>query len=426
MTKTSTKRRLGKGAASARPAAKDETLHTDVLIVGAGFVGGTLACALADGGMDVIAVDHADPKANLRPEFDGRVSAIALACQRVLDGVGLWAGMAGDCAPILDIRVTDKDSLCFLHYDHRDGIGEPFGYMVENRLFRQVLFKRLGKLKGARLLAPAAVVATERHSSGVEAVLADGRKVKARLVVGADGRTSATRQAAAIKLTKWSYHQTAIVCTVAHEKPHDFIAHEHFLPSGPFAILPMMGNRSAIVWTEREDLASAIMELNKAGFLDELGRRFGDFLGSIQVIGKRWAYPLSLQYAETATAQRLALAGDAAHGMHPIAGQGLNMGLRDVAVLAEVLIDARRLGLDVGGTQVLPRYARWRRFDNVLMLAMTDVLNRLFSNDFRPLVLARDGGLAAVNRLPPLKRLFMRQAMGLVGDLPRLMRGQAL
>ncbi len=426
MTRTSAKPRHGTAPSSAPSLAKGKTLHTDVLIVGAGFVGGTLACALADGGMKVIAVDHANPNANLRPEFDGRVSAIALAGQRVLDGVGLWAGMADDCAPILDIRVTDKDSPCFLHYDHRDGVGEPFGYMVENRLFRQVLFGRLGKLKGARLLAPAAVVATERHSDGVEAVLKDGRKIKARLLVGADGRASATRQAAAIKLTKWSYHQTAIVCTVAHEKPHDFIAHEHFLPSGPFAILPMMGNRSAIVWTEREDLAPAIMELDEAGFLAELAHRFGDFLGSIELVGQRWAYPLSLQYAETATAQRLVLAGDAAHGMHPIAGQGLNMGLRDVAALAEVLTDAQRLGLDVGGAQVLARYARWRRFDNVLMLAMTDVLNRLFSNDFRPLVLARDCGLAAVNKMPPLKRLFMRQAMGLIGDLPRLMRGQAL
>ena len=426
MIRTSAKPRRGKAASSAAPSAKGGTLRTDVLVVGAGFVGGTLSCALAAGGMDVIAVEHADPSANLRPEFDGRVSAVALACKRLLDGVGLWTGMAADCAPILDIRVSDKDSLCFLHYDHQDGGGEPFGYMVENRLFRQVLLERLRKLKRVRLLAPASVATIERHSAGVEAVLADGRQVKARLVVGADGRGSATRQAAAIKLTKWSYRQTAIVCTVAHEKPHNFIAHEHFLPSGPFAILPLTGNRSAIVWTERRDLAPAIMELDETEFLDELGHRLGDFLGSLEVVGRRWAHPLSLQYAATATARRLALAGDAAHGMHPIAGQGLNMGLRDVAALAEVLTDARRLGLDIGDTEVLARYARWRRFDNFLMLAMTDILNRLFSNDFRPLVLARDCGLAAVNRLPPLKKLFTRQAMGLIGDSPRLMRGEAL
>jgi 2-octaprenyl-6-methoxyphenol hydroxylase len=219
---------------------------------------------------------------------------------------------------------------------------------------------------------------------------------------------------------------------VGHEHCHDFVANEHFLPAGPFAILPLMGEPerpghcSSLVWTERGDLAPSIMALDDAAFLAELESRFGDFLGDIEVIGPKWSYPLSLQFADATIAERLALIGDAAHGMHPIAGQGLNMGLRDVAALAEVVLDARRLGLDFGDAVTLERYQRWRRFDNTLMLAMTDALNRLFSNNIRPLMVARDVGLAVVNALPPLKNFFMRHAMGLVGDLPRLMRNQPL
>jgi 2-octaprenyl-6-methoxyphenol hydroxylase len=262
--------------------------------------------------------------------------------------------------------------------------------------------------------------------------LSDGRKVKARLAIAADGRNSRTREGAGIRVTHWSYEQAAIVCSVAHERSHDFTAHEHFLPAGPFAILPLMGDLdrpghcSSIVWTERADLAPAIMALDEKNFIAELQRRFGEFLGPLEVIGPKWCYPLSLQFTERTIDKRLALIGDAAHAMHPIAGQGLNMGLRDVAALAEVVLDAKRLGLDIGDGTMLERYQRWRRFDNTLMLAMTDGLNRLFSNDIRPLRLVRDIGLAAVNALPPLKKVFMRQAMGLVGDLPRLMRNQPL
>ena len=402
---------------------KTRLLSADVLIVGGGPVGGTLACALSAAGMAVIAVDDADPAAGLDAGFDGRASSIALGSQRILDALGLWAGMEPHATPIRHIRVSEGDSPLFLHYDERDTGGPPFGYMVENRFIRKALFDRIPTLDTVRLLAPARVDGLERSASGVEARLADGRRIRARLIVGADGRASGVRAGAGIRVTGWPYRQTAIVCTVAHERPHDFVAHEHFLPTGPFAVLPLLGNRSSIVWTERKDLAPAIMALDEAEFLAELERRFGDYLGRLRVVGPRWSYPLSLQHAETAIALRLALVGDAAHAMHPIAGQGLNMGLRDVAALTEVLAEARRLGLDIGADTVLERFQRWRRFDNTLMLAMTDGLNRLFSNTIGPVRRARRLGLAAVNRMPPLKRLFVRSAMGLAGRLPRLMQG---
>ncbi len=225
---------------------------------------------------------------------------------------------------------------------------------------------------------------------------------------------------------EWSYPQTGIVCTVHHERPHLGIAVEHFLPAGPFAILPMTGDRSSIVWTERAALAPRMMALGEAEFLAELSHRFGDFLGKLTIVGPRWSYPLSLMHAQNYVGQRLALIGDAAHVIHPIAGQGLNLGLRDVAALAELIVDARRLGLDIGNPDTLARYERWRRFDNTTLAVVTDGLNRLFSNSLAPLAAVRDVGLAIVNRLPPAKRFLMRHAMGMVGDLPRLVRGERL
>ena len=401
-------------------------LKADVLIIGGGMVGATLAVALAEIPMDVIVVDRQDPADALDAGFDGRASAIALASRRLFDGLGLWAGMEGDAAPIRHIRVSEGSSPLFLHYDQRDAGDGPFGYMVENRMIRGALARRLAGLERVRVLAPAGIDSVRRDLGGVRARLADGRTIAASLVVGSDGRNSQTRDDAGIAVTRWSYPQTGIVCTVAHEKPHGAVAHERFLPAGPFAILPLAGNRSSIVWTEEPALARAIMALDDEGFLGELAGRFGDFLGALDVIGPRWSYPLSLSFARTTIGRRLALVGDAAHGMHPIAGQGLNMGLRDVAALAEVLADARRLGLDPGDGAALEDYQRWRRFDNSLMLAATDGLNRLFSSRVRALRLIRDLGLAAVNRLLPLKKVFMANAMGLAGDLPRLMRGEPL
>jgi 2-octaprenyl-6-methoxyphenol hydroxylase len=405
---------------------KSKLLEVDVLIAGGGLVGGTLAVGLVEGGLSVAVVDTLDPAEGIDAGFDGRAAAIALSSKKLLEGLDLWETMQSETCPIKEIRVSDADSFFFLHYDRRDVGTEAFGYMVENRSIRKALMARFKMLKDFTLLAPNSIINVDRNPGEVLATLANGLVVKAKLIVGAEGRCSPTRDEAKIKLTSWSYKQSGIVCTVAHELSHDNVAHEHFLPAGPFAILPLPNNHSSIVWTERAELVDGIMAMDDVGFLSELKYRFGDFLGELSVVGPRWAYPLSLQYAERAVDHRLVLAGDASHGMHPIAGQGLNMGLRDVAVLAEVLTDARRLGLDPGDATVLNSYERGRRFDNTLMLAMTDMLNRLFSNDVEPVRLVRDLGLAAVNKLPPLKRVFMMHAMGLVGDLPRLMRGETL
>ena len=402
----------------------DET--AEVLVVGAGMVGLTLACALAGAGVEVVVVDRADPAALTDAGFDGRVSSIAHGSQRALAALGLWDGLAEHAQPILEIRVADGDSPLFLHYDHRDLGAAPLGYICENRRIRQALFAAAAGLDRLRMLAPCGSARLVRERGAVEARLEGGGAVRARLAVAADGRDSALRREAGIAVTTWRYPQVGIVCTVAHERPHRGIAHERFLPAGPFAILPMTGNRSSLVWTERSDLAPAMMALDEAEFGSEVALRFGDFLGRLDVVGPRWSYPLALVHAERYADRRLALVGDAAHAIHPIAGQGLNLGLRDAAALAEVLIDARRLGLDIGSAGVLERYQRWRRFDSLVLMAVTDGLNRLFSNDLAPVRLARRLGLAAVDRAGPLKRLFMRHAMGTLGRLPRLIRGESL
>ncbi|MEE8506843.1 MAG: UbiH/UbiF/VisC/COQ6 family ubiquinone biosynthesis hydroxylase [Kiloniellales bacterium] len=416
-------------------------LETEVLISGGGMVGLSLGIALAGAGTEVAVVDRADLKALLAAPYDGRSSAIALGSQQVFAGIGVWDGMADHAAPILDIRVSDgrvgrTASSLFLHYDHRDMAGQgqdaaPMGYIVENRAIRTALHARAARLARLRLVAPASIETLTREAEGVAAVLDDGRRLRARLAIAAEGKASPLRAAAGIRVLRWDYPQCGIVCTVAHEKPHHGVAHENFLPSGPFALLPMTdgpdgGHRSSLVWTERREVAPAMMALGGEDFARELMRRYGDGLGSLREVGGRWSYPLGLMHAERYVDQRLALIGDAAHVIHPIAGQGLNLGLRDVAALAETLMDARRLGLDLGSAEVLARYQRWRRFDNTLLMVVTDGLNRLFSNDLPPIRLARDMGLAVVDRLPPLKRFFMRHAMGMVGDLPRLTRGQAL
>jgi 2-octaprenyl-6-methoxyphenol hydroxylase len=425
--------------------------ETEVLIAGGGMVGLTLGIALAGAGIATIVVDAADPAALRAATYDGRSSAIARGTQQALAVLGIWPGMAAAAEPILEIRVSDgkvgsEASPFFLHYNHLELSPDwqgPLGYIVENLATRRALAAQAAGMANLMLLAPARIAALERGPAAARAILDDGRRIRARLAVGAEGKASPLREAAGIRVTRWDYPQCGIVCTVAHEAPHAGVAHEHFLPSGPFALLPMTDlpedapedapesgrggrHRSSLVWTERRALVPALMALSEADFGAELERRFGTGLGRLRQVGGRWSYPLGLMFAERCVDARLALVGDAAHVIHPIAGQGLNLGLRDVAALAETLVDARRLGLDLGSAAVLARYQGWRRVDGALLAVATDGLNRLFSNDFGPIRLIRDLGLAAVDRAPPVKRFFMRHAMGLVGDLPRLVRGEAL
>jgi 2-octaprenyl-6-methoxyphenol hydroxylase len=403
----------------------------ELLIAGGGLNGLALGIACAGAGLSTILVDRQDLAATLGEAFDGRASAIAYGSKLVLDGIGVWPDIAAAAEPIREIRVADDDSPLFVHYDHRDlapGEGDPapLGYIVENRVLRRALLACARALPELALLSPRAVVSLQADAGSAVARLNDGGALKVRLVAAADGKESPLRRAAGIGTVEWRYDQIGIVATVAHERPHAGIAIEHFLPAGPFAILPMTGNRSSIVWTENAALAPRLVALPDAEFAAELAARFGDFLGHIEPVGPRWTYPLALMQAERYVAPRLALVGEAAHVIHPIAGQGLNIGIRDIAALAEIIIDSRRLGLDIGDPVMLDQYQRWRRADAVLLAAVTDGLNRLFSNAIAPIRLVRGLGLAAVHRLPPLKRLLMRHAMGTLGDRPRLARGEPL
>ena len=399
----------------------------ELLIAGGGPNGLLLGIACAGAGLEVVLVDREDPAVMLEQGFDGRSSAIAYGSQQVLSALGLWPAIAADAEPILEIRVADDNAPFFLHYDHRElSTDAPLGWIVENRVLRRALIEHARSLPSLVFLAPLEVGVIETWPALAEAALSDGRRMTVRLIAAADGAASPLRRSAGIRTVDWRYPQTAIVTTVRHDRPHAGIAVEHFLPAGPFAILPMTGSRSSIVWTERAELAAGLLALPDAAFAAELAARFGEFLGAVEPVGPRWSYPVGLMLAERYVARRLALVGEAAHLIHPIAGQGLNLGIRDVAALAEIVIDARRLGLDIGDDALLRRYQQWRRLDAVLLAGVTDGLNRLFSNSIAPLRLIRDLGLAAVDRLPPLKRFLMRDAMGITGDLPRLVRGEAL
>jgi len=401
----------------------------DVVIAGGGMVGMTLALAMAQGGLKVIVVDPVPQKAALDERFDGRVSALAYSSVRMFEALGVWPDLAPDAQPINDILVTDaglgkSPSPFSLHFDHRE-IGRPMGVIAENRHIRRALFAAIARAKSIVLRSPAALTGLEDRGHVMAAELTGGEGIDAPLVVAADGRESPMREHMGIGTIGWAYPQMGIVATVAHEKPHNGTAWEHFLPSGPFAILPMTGNRSSLVWTEREDLAPAMMKLDEPTFDAEIARRFGAHLGATHAEGPRWSYPLRFHLARAYVKPRFAVAGDAAHGIHPIAGQGLNLGLKDAAALAEVVLEGARLGIDIGDPNLLKRYERWRRFDSFALAAATDGLNRLFSNDFTPLRLARDVGLGIVDGIGPLRRFFMRHAGGDVGKLPRLMRGEA-
>ena len=401
-----------------------------VLIAGGGIVGLTLALALAQAGLDVVIVDPLPPSAVLDQTFDGRVSALSYSIVRMLRVLGVWQHLEPDAQPILDILITDATpgstpSPFSLHFDHRE-IGEPMGAIAENRHIRRALFAAIESVTSIRYIAPDSVVSVTHHPDHMEAQLSGGSRLRAELVVGADGRELPLREQMGIRTIAWSYPQTGIVATVEHSQPHKGTAYEHFLPSGPFAILPMTGNRSSLVWTEREDLAPALLRLPAEAFEAEVSRRFGHHLGAIEVVGARWSYPLRFHLARSFVAERFALVGDSAHGIHPIAGQGLNLGLKDAAALAECVLDSVRLGLGAANSEALSRYQRWRRFDSFALAAATDGLNRLFSNNIAPLRALRDLGLGMVDAIGPLRRFFIRNAGGDLGHLPRLLRGEAL
>ena len=400
-----------------------------MLIAGGGMVGLTLALALAQGGVSVAVVDPLARPAMLDAAFDGRVSALSYAVVRMFRALGVWQHLEADAQPILDILVSDAaldatPSPFSLHFDHRE-IGEPMGAIAENRHIRRALFAALDAVENIRHIAPVSVVSVTSSQNAAKAELSNGEQCSAQLVVGADGRESPLREQMGIRTIEWAYPQTGIVATVEHKRPHNGTAYEHFLPSGPFAILPMTGNRSSLVWTEREERAPALLALSAKDFEAEVARRFGNHLGPIEVVGARWSYPLRFHLARSFIAERFALAGDSAHGIHPIAGQGLNLGLKDIAALAECVLDSLRIGLDAGNAESLRRYERWRRFDSFMLAAATDGLNRLFSNNIAPLRIVRDVGLGIVDAIGPLRRLFMRHAGGDVGTLPRLLRGEA-
>jgi 2-octaprenyl-6-methoxyphenol hydroxylase len=403
--------------------------RADLVVGGAGFAGLALAIALRQGLGEAFNVTVIDPGLAHATSTDPRASAIATAARRLFEAIEVWDAVAADAQPILDMVVTDSklDDVVrptFLTFGGEVEEGEPFAHMVENRHLVDALVAKAKEL-GIDLRA-GSVVGFENAGNAINVALAGGETISARLLVGADGARSQIRERAGIATHGWSYDQSAIVTTVAHERDHNGRAEEHFLPAGPFAILPLTGKRCSIVWTEDMREAERIITLPDDQFHAELEKRFGLQLGDIAVAGPRRAFPLGLFTARRFIAERLALIGDAAHIIHPIAGQGLNMGLRDVAALAEAIVDAARLGLDIGAADVLERYQRWRRFDTMTMGVATDGLNRLFSNHSDVLRLARDIGLGLVERLPALKRIFIREAAGFTGEVPKLLKGEAL
>ncbi|WP_112320569.1 FAD-dependent monooxygenase [Oceanibium sediminis] len=404
---------------------------TDILIVGGGLAGPALALALARNGLSCHVLDAAPAETLGDPDFDGRAYALALSTRRMLDQLGLWSGVADKAEAIRDIRVSDGQagqgaSPLFLHFDHNEITEGPMGHMLEDRFLRRALATAVADHPAITLKHSARVVAQDSTPGNVSVTLEDGTKHHARLLIGADGRASGTAARAGISRTGWDYGQTSLVGALTVEKPHNGVAQQMFFPEGPLAVLPLTGQRVSIVWTESRDRARDIMAMDDEGYLAALRPRFGSYLGNIALAGKRYSYPLGLSLASAITAPRLALVGDAAHGIHPLAGQGLNLGLRDVAALAEVLVTAHRRGEDIGAADVLERYRRWRGFDIAMLATATDGINRIFSNDNPLLRLGRTLGLGAVNALPGARRRLIREAAGLTGDLPRLLQGQPI
>jgi 2-octaprenyl-6-methoxyphenol hydroxylase len=400
---------------------------SDLLIVGGGLNGPALALAAARAGLSSTVIDALPEPARKNAAFDGRAYALALASVRLLRNLGVWERVAENAQPMLEIKVSDGragqgTSPFFMHFDHAEIEEGPMGHMLEDRFLRRALMEAMAEEPRIAQVSNDTVTGQEVDATGVSVTLASGKALRGRLLIGADGRGSGTAARAGIKRTGWGYGQTALVAAIEHALPHHGIAHQFFMPPGPLAILPLPGNVSSIVWSETDATAARFAALSDAEFMEVLRPRFGDFLGDIRLRGKRYTYPLSLTVAQSFIAPRLALVGDAAHGMHPIAGQGLNAGLRDVAALAQVLTEAARRGEDIAAADVLRRYQQWRRFDTATLAMATDLTNRLFSNDNPLLRAARDLGMGAIGHMPALRRGFIREAAGLTGDLPALMK----
>jgi 2-octaprenyl-6-methoxyphenol hydroxylase len=403
----------------------------DVIIAGGGLNGPALGLALAQAGLRVAVVDAQPARARAEANFDGRAYALAIASKRLLSAIGVWPRLEGSSEPIRHVKTADGHAgegpgRTFLHFDAAEIEEGPMGFMVEDRHLYAAFLAAMEETPGLMHVPGTSVVQHAPGAAAAGVTLSDGRVLSARLLAACDGRASPAAQRAGIRRTGHGYGQTALVCAVAHERPHLGTAYQVFLPSGPLAILPLTGNRSSIVWSETDANARTIAALDDEGFMEVLRPRFGDFLGRIELAGPRFSYPLTLTLAERYVAPRLALVGDAAHSVHPIAGQGLNLGFRDVAALAEVLVAAHRRGEDIGAPDVLERYEMWRRPDSTALALGMDAVNLLFSNDNSILRLARGAGIGVVQAIAPLRRAFIRQAAGLSGQTAKLLSGQPL
>ncbi len=401
------------------------SLDADIIIIGGGLVGLTTALACAHKGASVIIFDAEAPNTHLNKDFDGRASAIAASSFQMYRHLGIADRLDGQTQPITDIMIADGDlqsgiSPLTLHFDSEDAGDAPMGYMVENRHLRLALLNATMESEHIKLIAPARIQGFDQSTTKVDISLADGRSLSASILIAADGRNSYCRRHAGIGVETLNYNQKAIVTTIAHEYPHDGVAHELFLPSGPFAILPLPRNRSSIVWSDKSRAVDAAMALEDEAFLSELSRRFGDMYGELSLCAPKWAYPLSMQMADRYVDNRLALIGDAAHAIHPIAGQGLNMGLRDAAALADVVMNAFDTGQDL--SNCLSEYELWRNADNRILAGATDIFNRLFSNSIAPIKHARRLGLGIIDKVRPAQSFFIKEAAGQLGDLPTLLR----
>lgn len=403
---------------------KQKLKNFDAIISGGGMIGLTLAIGLSKCRLKVAVIDAAPPQTQLAKTFDGRASAIAYASYQMLEAIGHWRHAAQFSEPINEIHVSDDGSFVFVHFEAGEHDEDPMGYMLENRHMRVSLEACLKECRGITRFAPDKIKTYETADGGVSVTLESGQRLSAPVLIAAEGRGSELRKAAGIGVTSWSYKQSGIVATIEHELPHSGVAYELFFGDGPFAILPLQGNRSSLVWALKDDYAKLVKDFSDAAFERAIIEKVGGFLGKVKVTGPRWVFPLSLQMPDSVIGERLVLTGDAAHGIHPISGQGMNLGFRDVAALVEVLNEAKINGEDLGSPQVLERYERWRRTDNLSLGAITDSLTRLFSNDIKPVKAARNFGLGVVQKTPKAKKFFVDHAKGSFGKLPALLKGE--